>query len=52
MRGGASFTLTKRGRQKQVLAMLKWGTTSLEVVLTRELEVLAILMGAQKVSTL
>ena len=28
------------------------GTTSLEVVLTRELEVLAILKGAQNVSTL
>ena len=47
--------LRKRGGAEQVLAMLKGGgTTSFEVVLTRELEVLAIVMGggAQKVSTL
>ena len=37
----------KWGVQK-VLAMLKGGTKSFKVVLTRELEVLAILMGAAK----
>ena len=49
-----SFTTTKvRGRGEKVLAMLQGGTTSFGVVLTQELEVLAILMGGgQKVSTL
>ena len=48
--GKRSFTLAEK-----VLAMLKGGTTGFEVVLTWELEVLAILMeggGMQKVSTL
>ena len=44
------------GGAEQVLAMLKggWGgTTSFEVVLTQEFEVLAIVMGrAQTISTL
>ena len=35
-----------------MLAMLKGGTTSFEVVLTLELEVLAIVKGAQNVSIL
>ena len=46
--GKWSFTSTKEGgAEKNVLAMLKWGwgTTSFEVVLTRELEVLAIGIG-------
>ena len=47
--GGGSFTPTKSGGKK-VLAMLKGvgGTTSFEVVLPRELEVLAILMRGHK----
>ena len=41
------------GLAEKVLAILKGGTTSFEVILTRELEVLAIMMGgwgAQKLS--
>ena len=49
--------LQKGGGAEKAFAMLKGGgaTTSFEVVLTRELEVLAIVMGgggAQQVSTL
>ena len=55
--GGARevLPLQNRGERTKVLAILKWGdTTSFEVVLTWELEVLAIVMGGgvQKVSTL
>ena len=35
----------KRGGAEKVLAMLKGGTQSFEVVFTQELEVLAIVMG-------
>ena len=38
----------KKGGAKKVLAMLKGGTTSFEVVLTQDLEVLAILNGGAK----
>ena len=41
----SSFTPTKRGGAEKVSAMLKEGTTSFEVVLPQELEVLAIVMG-------
>ena len=55
--GGATKWQVKQKRGGgNVLAVLKggWGTTSFEVVLTWELEVLAIVMGggSQKVSTL
>ena len=53
--GSVKFTLTKKmwgGGAEKVLAMLKGGTTSFEVVLTHELEVLAILKGVQKASSL
>ena len=47
MGGGACevLPLQKGGGAEKVLAMLKGGTKSFEVVLTRELEVLAIVMG-------
>ena len=46
------YPYEKVGGAENVLVMLKGGTTSFEVVLTREREVLAILIGgAQKVST-
>ena len=55
-KGGASEVLPLQKRErKNVLAMLKWGDNIfLEVVLTWELEVLAIVMGGgpQKLSTL
>ena len=38
----------KKGRQKKILAMLKGGTNSFEVVLIRELEVLAIVKNIKK----
>ena len=57
--GGVKFYPSeKRGGAEFFLAMLKWegggGTTSFEVVLTWELEVLAIVMGVgvQTVSTI
>ena len=50
------YPYKKRGGAEKVVAMLKGGGGSFEVVLTRGLEVLAILMEeggvAQKVSTL
>ena len=50
--GGASEVLPLlKGGAEKVLAMLEWGrgsTKSFEVVLTRELEVLAIVMGGRK----
>ena len=48
-RGVASEVLPlQKGGAEKVLAMLKGGTTSFEVVLTWELEVLAIVMGGTK----
>ena len=45
---GVNFTPPKRGGAKKVLAMLKGDTKCFEVVLTRDLEVLAIVMGGGK----
>ena len=41
------YPYKKRGGTEKVLAMLKGGTSSLGLVLTWELEVLAILKGAK-----
>ena len=47
--GGGKFYPYKKGEgAEKISAMLKGGTTSFEVVLTRELEVLAILKGGAK----
>ena len=54
--GRQKFYPYKKGGPENILAMLKDGTTSFEVVLTQELEVLAILIvvvgGAGEVSSL
>ena len=51
--GHAKYYPYEKGGAEKVLAMMKGGGTKcFEVVLTQELEVLTIVMGVQKISTL